>query len=80
MLLLYCITLSILEYFIFFHMSHDCVTVTVTFDVTSHLCLFFFLNQQFITQSVVADRGSYFVTTYKRHRLHDEKEANERER
>ena len=42
MLLLYCITLSILEYFIFFPMSHDCVTVTVTFDVTSHLCLFFF--------------------------------------
>ena len=25
---------------------------------------FFFLIQQFITQSVVADHGSYFVTTY----------------
>jgi len=41
---------------------------------------YFFLNQQFITWSTVADCGSYFIATYKRHRLHDEKETNERER
>jgi len=32
--------------------------------VTSEL--FFFLNQQFITQSARANRGSYFVTTLHR--------------
>ena len=30
----------------------------------SKLC-FFFLNQQFITQYVKADRGSYFIATYR---------------
>ena len=29
----------------------------------------FFLNQQFITQHTLADRGSYFVATYMRSRL-----------
>ena len=33
-----------------------------------HETTFFFLNQQFITRRVEADRGSYFVTTYKRNR------------
>ena len=28
------------------------------------LSFFFFLNQQFITWSMRADRGSYFITTY----------------
>ena len=32
---------------------------------------FFFLNQQFITRSTRADRGSYFVTTYKTTKLHE---------
>jgi len=30
------------------------------------LILLFFLNQQFITQSTMADHGSYFVTTLNR--------------
>ena len=30
---------------------------------------FFFLNQQFITQHVVVDRGSYFITMYMRGKL-----------
>ena len=36
-------------------------------------CVFFFLNQQFITRSTVADYSSYFITTYNRSRLHAEK-------
>jgi len=32
---------------------------------------FFKKNQQFITWGVRADRGSYFITTYKTNRLHD---------
>jgi len=35
--------------------------------------LFFFI-QQFITRSVRAAHGSYFVTTYKTTKLHDGKE------
>jgi len=31
--------------------------------------IYFFLNQQFITQRAKADRGSYEVATYKRNRL-----------
>jgi len=31
--------------------------------------LFFFLIQQFITRRAVADRGNYFVTTYRRSKL-----------
>ena len=42
--------------------------------------LFFFFNQQFITQRAVADRGSYFVTTYRRCRLHVEEETEEGKR
>ena len=42
--------------------------------------VFFFLNQQFITWHVVVDCGSYFVTTYKRNKLHGEEETEERER
>ena len=38
-----------------------------------NLIFFFFLNQQFITRSTVADCGSYFITTYNRSRLHEEK-------
>ena len=34
--------------------------------------IFFSLNQQFITRHVVADCGSYFVTTYNRSKLHEE--------
>ena len=44
------------------------------------LYYFFFLNQQFITQHAVVDCGSYFITTYKRSKLHGEKETEERER
>ena len=40
----------------------------------------FFLNQQFITWYVVVDRGSYFVTTYNRSKLHEEMETEGRER
>ena len=50
-------------------MSHN---VTVMYF---HFILFYFiLNQQFITRHMVADRGSYFVTTYNRNRLHVEME------
>jgi len=34
-----------------------------------HHIVFFFLHQQFITRRTKADRGSYFVATYKRNRL-----------
>ena len=40
----------------------------------------FFLNQQFITQSIRADHGSYFVTTYKTTRLHDEREKRKKKK
>ena len=33
----------------------------------------FFLNQQFITQGVRADHGSYFVTMYKTNKLYKER-------
>ena len=43
-----------------------CVTVTL------HPLLFFlFLNQQFITWHMEVDYGSYFVTTYRRTKLHE---------
>jgi len=32
--------------------------------IENKIKFFFFLYQQFITQSAVADCGSYFVTTY----------------
>ena len=35
--------------------------MTVTCDA---MLIFFFLIQQFITRSVEADHGSYFITTY----------------
>jgi len=39
----------------------------------------FFLNQQFITQYVIVDCGSYFVATYRRGRLTCKiKEENEK--
>jgi len=47
---------------------------------TEEVPFFFFLNQQFITRHAVVDRGSYFVTTYKRSKLHEGKETEERER
>jgi len=69
-------TLSLLDpSTIFYHATQLCDCVTVT-------CHFFsyFLNQQFITWSTVADHSNYFITTYKKHRLHDKKKTNERER
>ena len=39
---------------------------------------FFFFIQQFITQYTVVDHGSYFVTTYNRSRLHEEKEREKK--
>ena len=39
----------------------------------SHALFPFFLYQQFITWHTVADCGSYFITTYNRSRLHEEK-------
>ena len=60
----------------------------IYFYFISHFILFlldlelsvFFLDQQFITRHTVVDCGSYFVTTYKRSRLHEEKKVEERER
>jgi len=40
----------------------------------------FFLNQQFITRHIVADHGSYFVTTYRRYRQHVEEEIKKGKR
>ena len=44
----------------------------------------FFLNQQFITQHALADRGSYFVAMYKKSKLtckiKERKEKREREK
>ena len=40
-------------------------------DICVTLC--FFLNQQFITQSMRANHGSYFVTIYITCRLHEER-------
>ena len=47
--------------------------VTITF-------LFIYYIQQFITQSMVADHGSYFVTTYNRSKLHVEEEKGKKEK
>jgi len=60
-------------------MSHFMTYVTIICNVTSFY-FYLFLNQQFITWHTVVDRGSYFVTTYKRSELHREKETEERER
>jgi len=47
------------------------------------LFLFYFYNQQFITQNTRADHGSYDITIYKKSRLHEkrnrEKEKAEKE-
>ena len=45
--------------------------MTVTVACVTVICDFFFifLNQQFIIWHIVADHGSYFITTYKRNRL-----------
>jgi len=40
---------------------------------------YFFLNQQFIAWHMEVDRGSYFVTTYKRTKLHEERENDKEE-
>jgi len=48
--------------------------------ITCYSILFFFLNQQFITQHAVVDCGSYFVAMYKRSKLHGKKKTEERER
>jgi len=43
--------------------------------------MYFFYNQQFITQSAKADRGSYFVTTlYRTKEEEKEKEKKKRRR
>ena len=34
----------------------------------SHIYIYIYLNQQFITRSAMADRGSYFVTTLNRNK------------
>ena len=44
------------------------------------LFYFIFIYQQSITQYTVVDRGSYFIATYNRCRLHKEMETEERER
>ena len=55
-----------------------------SYHVITVMCLFFyfflFLYQQFITWHAVVDRGSYFITTYNRCRLHEEMKTEERER
>ena len=38
------------------------------------------LNQQFITRSMVADCGSYFITTYNRCSLHKDREIEKGKR
>ena len=53
-------------------------SMLVTMEI--EMIFFFFLNQQFITWRAVADHGSYFVTTYRRHRLHVEEKTEEGKR
>ena len=48
--------------------------------MTSYYTLFFFLNQQFITQSAVAGHGSYFITTYRRNMKSKERKKKRKER
>ena len=45
-----------------------------------HIGHMFFLNQQFVTWYIVADCGSYFITTYRRCRQHVEEETEKRKR
>jgi len=42
--------------------------------------LFSFLNQQFITQGMRADHGSYFVTTYKMSKIHERRNRKEKKK
>ena len=52
--------------------------MTVIYDIILHF--FFFLNQQFITRSVVAGHGSYFVTMYRRNMKNKERKKKRKER
>ena len=53
----------------------------VMYDMTMVICLFFFFNQQFITQGTKVDHGSYIETTYMTTETtwRKEKEREERE-
>jgi len=56
------------------HMNIDLVSKPYQ-DAYSH----FFLNQQFITRHAEVDRGSYFVTTYRRTKLHGGRRNDKKE-
>ena len=87
---------SSISFFILYdHVTCDCdicdhpvTCVTFPSHMISHhtslskssLFFYFFLNQQFVTQHMVVDHGSYFITTYNRSKLHEEMETEERER
>ncbi len=45
-----------------------------------NIIIIIILNQQFITWSVVADYGSYFITTYNRCSLHKDREIEKGKR
>ena len=49
-------------------------------DIIIIIIIIIILNQQFITQSVVAECGSYFVITYNRCSLHEDREIKKRKR
>ena len=52
-------------------LSYFVTCMTIIYDIILY-SLFFFLNQQFITQGMRAGHSSYFVTTYKISKLHEQ--------
>ena len=55
------------------------ISVTISLTKIECFCLFIIKNQQFITRSARADRGSYFVTTLIRTKR-GERERKEKKR
>ena len=82
MLLLCYMMLLILEPPIFFFVSLDCVIYDCDRCYTSNFChltlFFFFPNQQVITWHTKVYHGSYFITMYRRTKLH-ERRRNDKE-
>ena len=72
----------VLSLFYLFNKSYHYLTFMKSPDkvIINFYEYFFFLNQQFITWCTVADRDSYFVTMYKRSRLHERMEIEIRKR
>jgi len=52
--------------------TYDITLYNISYDC-NHIPLFFLKNQQFITQNVRADCGSYFITIYITSRLYEER-------